>query len=100
MSFSPSRVIGDSGQHRDIEFSEIQVLRTHIRRVPDREGIDCPYAQPPAAFVTSKERPSRSAARSMDTLGYNPLVAVPIALAGDAADMVKLHNARSAPSKG
>jgi len=33
---------------------------------------------------------------SMATLGYNPLVAIPIALAGNAADMVSLHN----PKKG
>ncbi len=35
---------------------------------------------------------------SMAALGYNPPVAIRIALAGDAAAMVKLHNARSAPS--
>ena len=30
----------------------------------------------------------------MAALGYNPLVAIQIALAGKAADMIKLHYAR------
>ncbi len=37
---------------------------------------------------------------SMATLGHNPLVAIQIALAGNAADMVKPNDARSAPGKG
>ncbi len=37
---------------------------------------------------------------SMATLGYNPLVAIQIALAGKAADMINLHYAQSAPKKG
>ncbi len=37
---------------------------------------------------------------SMAALGYNPLVAIQIALAGNAADMVKPNDARSAPRKG
>ncbi|MDE2789235.1 MAG: hypothetical protein OXI81_02265 [Paracoccaceae bacterium] len=37
---------------------------------------------------------------SMAALGYNPLVAIQIALAGKAADMIKLHYAESAPKKG
>ena len=36
----------------------------------------------------------------MAALGYNPLVAIQIALAGKAADMIKLHYAESAPKKG
>ncbi len=34
---------------------------------------------------------------SMAALGYNPLVAIQIALAGDAAAMIALHQARTAP---
>ena len=37
---------------------------------------------------------------SMATLGYNPLVAIQIALAGKAADMIKLHYPQPAPKKG
>ena len=37
---------------------------------------------------------------SMAALGYNPLVAIQIALAGKAADMIKLHHADSAAKKG
>ena len=37
---------------------------------------------------------------SMVALGYNPLVAIQIALAGKAADMIKLHSPRSAPKDG
>ena len=37
---------------------------------------------------------------SMAALGYNPLVAIQIALAGNAADMVKLHYVQSASKKG
>ncbi|MYF89390.1 MAG: hypothetical protein F4186_08575 [Boseongicola sp. SB0676_bin_33] len=37
---------------------------------------------------------------SMAALGYNSLVAIQIALAGKAADMIKLHYAKSAPKKG
>ena len=37
---------------------------------------------------------------SMAALGYNPLVAIQIALAGKAASMIKLHYAQSAPNKG
>ena len=37
---------------------------------------------------------------SMAALGYNPLVAIQIALAGKAADTIKLHYADSAPKKG
>ncbi len=36
----------------------------------------------------------------MAALGYNPPVAIQTALAGDAAAMARLHNARSAPRKG
>ena len=36
---------------------------------------------------------------SMAALGYNPLVAIQIALAGNAADMVKTHHAKSADRK-
>ena len=34
---------------------------------------------------------------SMDALGYNPLVVIQIALAGKAADMIKLHCTQSVP---
>ena len=37
---------------------------------------------------------------SMAALGYNPLVAIQIALAGNAADMVKLHDTKPNPRKG
>ena len=37
---------------------------------------------------------------SMATLGYNPLVATQIALAGKAAEMIKLHYPQTAPKKG
>ena len=37
---------------------------------------------------------------SMAALGYNPLVATQIALAGNAADMVKLHDTKPDPKKG
>ena len=37
---------------------------------------------------------------SMAALGYNPLVAIQIALAGNAADMIRLHYAKSDPRKG
>ena len=37
---------------------------------------------------------------SMAALGYNPLVAIQIALAGKAADMIKLHYPQSAPKDG
>ena len=37
---------------------------------------------------------------SMAALGYNPLVAIQIALAGDAADRIRLHHARPAPKGG
>ncbi len=33
---------------------------------------------------------------SMSALGYNPLVAIQIALAGNAADMVRLHRTKTA----
>ena len=36
---------------------------------------------------------------SMAALGCNPLVAIQIALAGDAAAMIALHQARTAPGK-
>ncbi|MCY4460797.1 MAG: transposase, partial [Albidovulum sp.] len=36
---------------------------------------------------------------SMAALGYNPLVAIQIALAGDAAAMIALHQAQTAPGK-
>ena len=36
---------------------------------------------------------------SMAALGYDPLVAIQIALAGDAAAMIALHQARTAPGK-
>ncbi len=36
----------------------------------------------------------------MAALGYNPLVAIQIALAGNAADMIKLHYAQSANNTG
>jgi|GEM_PF-1598338 len=32
-------------------------------------------------------------------IGYNPLVAIQIALAGDSAAMIALHQARTAPGK-
>jgi len=35
----------------------------------------------------------------MAALGYNPLVAIQIALAGDAAAMIALHQAQTAPKK-
>ena len=37
---------------------------------------------------------------SMADLGYNPLVAIQIALAGNAADMIKIHNAEPASREG
>ena len=37
---------------------------------------------------------------SMAALGYNPLVAIQIALAGNAADMIGPHSVRSSPRKG
>ena len=37
---------------------------------------------------------------SMAALGYNPLVAIQIALAGNAADMIKIHNAKHASREG
>ena len=37
---------------------------------------------------------------SMAALGYNPLVAIQIALAGNAADMVKMHDTMPDPKKG
>ena len=37
---------------------------------------------------------------SMAALGYNPLVAIQIALAGNAADMIKLHNPKPASREG
>lgn len=37
---------------------------------------------------------------SMAALGYNPLVAIQIALAGNAADMIKRHHAQPNPKKG
>ena len=37
---------------------------------------------------------------SMAALGYNPLAAIQIALAGKSSDMIKLHFAQSAPKKG
>ncbi len=37
---------------------------------------------------------------SMAALGYNPLVAIQIALAGNAADMIKLHYVQSANNTG
>ena len=37
---------------------------------------------------------------SMAALGYNPLVAIQIALAGNAADMIKMHNPKHASTEG
>ena len=37
---------------------------------------------------------------SMAALGYNPLVAIQIALAGNAAEMIKMHYAQPKPKKG
>ncbi|MDE0242508.1 MAG: hypothetical protein OXQ84_20330 [bacterium] len=37
---------------------------------------------------------------SMAALGYNPFVAIHIALAGSAADMIKLHYEQPNPNKG
>ena len=37
---------------------------------------------------------------SMATLGYNPLVAIRIALDGKVADMIKLHYPQRAPKDG
>ncbi len=37
---------------------------------------------------------------SMTALGYNPLVAIQIALAGNATDMIKMHNAKPASTEG
>ncbi len=37
---------------------------------------------------------------SMAPLGYNPLVAIQIALAGNAADMIKIHNPKHASTEG
>ena len=36
----------------------------------------------------------------MAALGYHPLVAIQIALAGNAADMIQMHNANPDPKEG
>ncbi len=43
---------------------------------------------------------SSSYLTSMAALGYSPLVAIRIALAGNAADMIKMHNAKPASAEG
>ena len=47
----------------------------------------------------SQEMPA-SYLSSMAALGYNPLVAIQIALAGNAADMIKMHDPKTAPIEG
>ncbi len=37
---------------------------------------------------------------SMAALGYSPLVAIQIALAGNAGDMIKMHNTKPASKEG
>ncbi len=43
---------------------------------------------------------SSSYLTSMAALGYSPLVAIRVALAGNAADMIKMHNAKPASAEG